>query len=186
MARSNEALTPKREEQPSDVARGVTSRINDQEYRTDTMMASRYDNANHSPLRSQSADDLEDSDVDENSPLSQRKSTERLITATEQGQDWHRLDDLDASDLSENEDADEMTAALKNWKRDGSIARVKDCGTVFRVLCRRNRLCMAISGVLLLIFLPWMVYGSRFRSWMFMGNREWVRIIQPDALLEAH
>lgn len=149
-------------------------------------MAPRHGNVSDYHLRSQSVDDLDDSDVDENSPLSHRKSTENLIAAAEQGQDWHRLDDLDASDLSEAEDVDEMTAALKNWKHDHAITKVKKCGTVFSVFCRRNRLCMIISVVLLLIFLPWMVYGSRFRSWMFMSDREWVRAVHPGELREEY
>lgn len=88
-----------------------------------------------------------------------------------------RLDDLSASDLSDDDD-NEMTAALKNWKKKGKITNVRTGTTLLRALYQRHRLCLLMTAVLLLVFLPLIVFGSRMRDWVWeKHSKEWVSLL---------
>lgn len=86
-----------------------------------------------------------------------------------------RLDDLSASDLSDDDD-NEMTAVLKDWKRKGKLTSVTT-GATLRTLYQRHRLCMLMTAVLLVVFLPLIVVGSRMRDWVWVKHsKEWVSV----------
>jgi hypothetical protein len=116
---------------------------------------------------------------------SDRASTDGLVHMNDSSrhddvENWP-LDDLSVSDFSkdsDDDDDDEMTAALKNWKERRQIPNARTGTTLLKALYRRNRLCLLMTAVLLLVFLPLIVFGSRIRDWAwYHHSEEWV---SPD------
>ncbi|KAL1970221.1 hypothetical protein VTN77DRAFT_5381 [Rasamsonia byssochlamydoides] len=127
-----------------------------------------------------------DDDDDSDGHL-RRASKDRLVSMNDPERQhdvehW-RLDDLSASDFSDADDDgdNEMTAVLKKWKQKGKIkiTNVRN-GTLLKALYRSNRLCLLMTVVLLFVFLPWIVFGSRIRDWVWEKHSgEWVSLRRP-------
>lgn len=110
-------------------------------------------------------------------PLSQ--STEEqlsLISKHDNDQNWHSLDDIDASDLSEDDETDNtMNPLLKqdSWKRGGFVSKLRRAASVVKAFVIRHRLSLiAIAGIIF-ILLPLLVYQRSIRNF-FWGKTNFV------------
>jgi beta-glucosidase len=104
---------------------------------------------------------------------------ERLNLISKHGNDqnWHSLDDIDASDLSDDEEAGGTMPSLlkKNLleRDDNFFSKLRRAATVVKVFIIRNRLCLIATAGIIFIFLPLLAYQRSIRGF-FWGKTSYV------------
>jgi beta-glucosidase len=112
-----------------------------------------------------------------------------LISKHDNDQNWHSLDDIDASDLSEDDESgDTMPSLLKQnpYEPDDFVSRLRRAATVVKAFIIRNRLTLIATAGIIFIFLPLLVYQRTIRNF-FWGKITYVstRILSSTRMLGA-
>lgn len=97
-----------------------------------------------------------------------------LISKHDNDQNWHSLDDIDASDLSEDDEAsDTMPASLKHslLERDDFVSKLRRAAIVGKAFIVRNRLCLIATAGIIFIFLPLLAYQHSIRDFFWGENQ---------------